>query len=95
MAPWARASSSAAVRDTIFALSSAQGRAAIAVVRLSGPGADSALQRLLPAGAALPLPRTAALASLVAPGGGLLDRALVLRFPGPRSFTGGVGEWEA
>ncbi|KAI7844301.1 hypothetical protein COHA_002099 [Chlorella ohadii] len=66
----------------------AQGRAAIAVVRISGPGADSALQQLLPASAALPPPRTAALASLVAPSGGLLDRALVLRFPGPRSFTG-------
>ncbi|PRW59346.1 tRNA modification GTPase mitochondrial [Chlorella sorokiniana] len=86
--PWAQAFSSAATRHTIFALSSAQGRAAIAIVRLSGPGVDSALQRLLPAGAVLPPPRTAALASLLGLGGGLLDRALVLRFPGPRSFTG-------
>ncbi|KAL4433646.1 hypothetical protein ABPG75_000087 [Micractinium tetrahymenae] len=76
-------------RDTIFALSSGAGRSAVAVVRISGPGADAALRRLMLANAALPPPRAAALTSLQAPDGtGMLDRALVLRFPGPRSFTG-------
>ena len=79
--------------DTIYACSSGAGRSAVALIRISGPDADNALCRLLPAGqdgapGMLPLPRTAQLASLLAPDGGLLDRALVLRFPGPRSFTG-------
>lgn len=78
-------------RHTIFALSSGPGRSAVAVIRISGPAADAALQRLLPPAAReLPPPRTARLASLLDPrSGGLLDRALVLRFPGPHSFTGG------
>ena len=88
------AAAAAAARDTIYALSSGKGRAAIAVLRVSGPATDAALRRLLPSGV-LPAPRTAALASLVAPDGGLLDRALVLRFPGPRSFTGGRGRGPA
>ena len=48
---------------------------------------DSALQHLLP-GSGLPPPRVATLATLRAPGKGLLDRALVLRFPAPHSYTG-------
>ena len=81
-------------RDTVFALSSAPGRSAVALVRISGPGADRALQRLMHApksagvAGALPPPRTAKLTDLVGPSGDLLDRALVLRFPGPHSFTG-------
>ena len=70
--------------DTIFALSSGSPPAALAVVRISGPGADSALERLA---GKLPKPRVATLADLRwrdEP----LDRALVLRFPGPGSATG-------
>ncbi|PSC67489.1 tRNA modification GTPase isoform A [Micractinium conductrix] len=79
----------AGCRDTIFALSSAPGCSAVAVVRISGPASDAALAGLLPPTQPLPPPRTAALVSLLAPGGtALLDRALVLRFPAPRSFTG-------
>ena len=80
-------------RATIFALSSAAGRAAIAVVRLSGPRAGAALL-LLTGRARLPGARLAARARLVDPGldsalgGGALDEALVLWFPAPRSFTG-------
>jgi len=77
------------LRDTIFALSSAEGRAAIAVVRLSGPAADSTLQHLLPPGRPLPHPRAASLARLHHPQSGtVMDTALCLRFPGPRSATG-------
>jgi tRNA modification GTPase len=74
---------------TIFALSTGVGRAALAVIRLSGPGADAALAALLPPGAPLPPPRVATRARLAAPGSRApLDDALALRFPGPASATG-------
>ncbi|HSQ96198.1 MAG TPA: tRNA uridine-5-carboxymethylaminomethyl(34) synthesis GTPase MnmE [Croceibacterium sp.] len=71
--------------DTIFALSSGAPPAAIAVVRISGPRAGSALEQLC---GKLPRPREAKLASLRAADGSLLDQALVLWFPGPKSETG-------
>lgn len=71
--------------DTIFALSSGAPPAAIAVVRISGPRAGEALERLC---GKLPRPREAKLASLRADDGSLLDQALVLWFPGPKSETG-------
>ncbi len=72
------------MNDTIFALSSGSPPAAIAVVRISGPDADSALEALA---GRLPEPRAATLANLNWQGE-RLDRALVLRFPGPHSATG-------
>ena len=75
-----------ASEDTIFALSSAPGRAGVAVLRVSGPGAGAALAAL--AGSCPPA-RHARLARLVDPGTGTaIDRGLVLWFPGPASFTG-------
>jgi tRNA modification GTPase len=71
--------------DTIFALSSGAPPAAIAVVRISGPQAGDALVHLM---GKLPRPREAKLASLRAADGSLLDQALVLWFPGPKSETG-------
>jgi tRNA modification GTPase len=65
-------------------LSSGAPPAAIAVVRISGPGADAALEALA---GSLPEPRRARLASLRHQGE-LLDQALVLRFAGPHSETG-------
>ncbi|MEX2033946.1 MAG: tRNA uridine-5-carboxymethylaminomethyl(34) synthesis GTPase MnmE, partial [Xanthobacteraceae bacterium] len=47
-----------AVRDTIFALSSGRPPAAIAVVRICGPGAGAALEKLA---GRVPQPRKAAL----------------------------------
>ncbi len=74
------------MRDTIFALASASGRAAVAVVRVSGPSSDRALISL--AGAAPP-PRYASLRTLRDPQSGeRLDQALAIWFPGPQSFTG-------
>lgn len=70
--------------ETIFALASAAGRAGVAVVRISGPGAGPALAALA---GGLPQPRTAVLRTLKH-GGSEIDRALVLWFPGPASFTG-------
>lgn len=73
--------------DTIFALASGKGRAGVAVVRLSGLRAGETLKRLT--NQDLPIPRMALLANLIDPrNGGLIDRALVLWFPGPESFTG-------
>ncbi len=73
-------------RETIFALASGGGRAAIAVIRLSGPETRDALVRLA---GRLPHPRMATLAAVKDPGTGLLlDRALLLWFPAPASFTG-------
>jgi tRNA modification GTPase len=54
------------------------------VVRISGPRSDAALHALA---GALPEPRTARLATLRHQGE-ILDRALVIRFPGPSSVTG-------
>ncbi|MEH3100300.1 tRNA uridine-5-carboxymethylaminomethyl(34) synthesis GTPase MnmE [Sphingomonas adhaesiva] len=71
--------------DTIFALSSGRPPAAIAVMRISGPRADAALGTLA---GSLPAPRTASLRALRDQAGDLLDRALVIRFPGPATATG-------
>ncbi|XP_020033828.1 5-taurinomethyluridine-[tRNA] synthase subunit GTPB3, mitochondrial isoform X2 [Castor canadensis] len=73
---------------TIFALSSGQGRCGIAVIRTSGPSSSHAL-RSLTAPRDLPPARSARLRLLSDPRSGEpLDRALVLWFPGPHSFTG-------
>lgn len=70
----------------IFALATGAGRAAIAVMRLTGAGCGDMLQRLC---GPLPPPRQASLRGLwrrdAAAAPVLLDRALVLWFPGPRS----------
>jgi tRNA modification GTPase len=70
--------------DTIFAPATAAGRAAVAVIRVSGPDSSKILQTLA---APLPAPRRAALRRLKA-GDQTLDEALVLWLPGPSSFTG-------
>jgi tRNA modification GTPase len=57
----------------------------VAVIRVSGPSAGKALERLA---GALPRPRYAALRILRSPAGEALDAALVLWLPGPRSETG-------
>ena len=75
-------------RDTIFALATAGGRAAVAVIRLSGPGTREALKALA---GKVPAARRASLASLTGEDGAVLDRALVLWFPGPHSYTGEDG----
>src|SRR5690554_1092886 len=73
--------------DTIIALASAPGRAAVAVVRVSGPGAGAALRSLT--GGDLPAARRAVRRRLRDPATGeALDDALVLWFPAPASYTG-------
>jgi len=73
--------------DTIYALSSGGGRAGVAVIRVSGPKAGTALATL--AGTALPPPRLATRVRLSDPESGEpLDDGLALWFPKPASFTG-------
>ena len=73
-------------RDTIFALSSGRPPAAVAVVRISGPRASFALEKLI---GRVPAARRASLARLRHPAtGGLIDEGLALWFPGPNSETG-------
>jgi tRNA modification GTPase len=71
--------------DTIFAPATAAGRAAVAVVRLSGPGTKAAVTALA---GDLPPARRASVRRLRDAGGALIDEALVLWFPGPGSYTG-------
>jgi tRNA modification GTPase len=71
---------------TIFALSTAPGRAGIAVVRASGPGAGELIDTLAPP---RPKKRTAALRRIRDPGSGeTIDEGLVLWFAAPRTETG-------
>ncbi|MEM6373072.1 MAG: tRNA uridine-5-carboxymethylaminomethyl(34) synthesis GTPase MnmE [Pseudomonadota bacterium] len=71
--------------DTIFALATAQGRAGVAVIRISGPMAFACAQDLCDT---LPDTRTAVVRNIRDRDGNVLDQALVLRFAGPHSFTG-------
>ena len=72
--------------DTIFALSSGAAPSGVAVIRLSGSGVRFGLETLI---GDVPPPRMAALRTLRAPKSEeILDRGLVLFFPGPASFTG-------
>jgi tRNA modification GTPase len=71
---------------TIFALSSGRPPAAIAVVRVCGPKAGPALEKLI---GRVPQPRQAALARVRNPANcEIIDEALALWFPGPHSETG-------
>lgn len=71
--------------DTIFALATAQGKAGVAVVRVSGPAAFDACLALA---GAVPDMRQSSLRRLKAADGTHLDEALVLAFPAGQSFTG-------
>lgn len=72
--------------DTIYALSSGQPPAAVAIIRISGPKASTALLALA---GRVPKSRRATLARLVDPEAGeVLDHALVLWFEGPATATG-------
>jgi tRNA modification GTPase len=72
--------------DTIFALGSGAGRAAIAVIRVSGPAVSNVLTEFA---GAVPQGRRARFAEIRDPANGeVLDHGLVLYFPGPNSATG-------
>lgn len=71
---------------TIFAMATAPGRAGVAVLRISGPRAKEAIEKI--AGDA-PLPRRATHTVFRNPKDGeVLDKGLLLWFPAPASYTG-------
>ncbi|KAG0208458.1 tRNA modification GTPase gtpbp3, mitochondrial [Mortierella sp. GBA30] len=75
--------------DTIFALSTHPGKAGIAVIRISGPQAKTVLRSMTRVTSSLPKPRHAVTRRLMCPQTNeLLDKGMVIWFPGPRSFTG-------
>jgi tRNA modification GTPase len=72
--------------DTIFATASGHGRAAVCLIRISGPESRIMLERMT---GRVPEPRRAVVRTLKDPTTGEpLDQALVLWMPGPGSFTG-------
>lgn len=73
--------------DTIFALSSGEGKAALAVVRVSGAQASRIITTLTRK--ALPSPRQLVVRMLWDPSRDeILDQGVVVWLPGPASFTG-------
>ncbi|MDE0702863.1 MAG: tRNA uridine-5-carboxymethylaminomethyl(34) synthesis GTPase MnmE [Rhodospirillaceae bacterium] len=73
-------------QDTIVALSSGAGKAGIAVIRASGPGAAACIRHL--AGGDVPARRAALRTLRDGPAGETVDSGLVLWLPGPGSVTG-------
>ncbi len=74
--------------DTVYALSSAPGKAGVAVVRVSGPAALNSFKLLINKDK-LPVFRMADLVNLYDPAdGSLIDKALAIAFEAPGSFTG-------
>lgn len=71
--------------DTIVALSSGSLPAGIAVLRISGPAAIALVGRHV---TRLPQPRHAGLRTIRDGEGAIVDRGLVILFPGPDSVTG-------
>ncbi|XP_043946596.1 tRNA modification GTPase GTPBP3, mitochondrial [Protopterus annectens] len=75
-------------RKTIFALSSGHGKCGVSVIRVSGPDSRTVLCSLTRL-KQLPRARSAVLQKIFHPSSGeMLDRGLILWFPGPNSFTG-------
>ena len=72
--------------STIFALSSAPGRAGVAVIRVSGPSVSKVLEKMV---APRPKPRSVVYRTIRHPRTAeALDRAVVLWFAAPKSETG-------
>jgi tRNA modification GTPase len=71
--------------DTIVAIASGLGYAAVGVVRISGNAVPRIAIEVL---GALPPPRVATLANFRGEAGEVLDQGLALYFPAPTSFTG-------
>lgn len=74
--------------DTIVALATAPGRAALAVVRISGKDARRLIAALSPELPKEPEPRHAYLVAVVDADGEPIDRGLVTFFAAPNSYTG-------
>jgi tRNA modification GTPase len=73
--------------DPIAAIATGPGRAALAVIRLSGDGAFSIAQRVIAGFRSAP-PRRATLATFRDSDGQPIDRGVYTAYPGPHSYTG-------
>ncbi|XP_059620970.1 tRNA modification GTPase GTPBP3, mitochondrial [Phlebotomus argentipes] len=74
--------------NTIYSLSSGQGRCGVAVIRVSGSASLTALKSLA-SFKTDPMPRNALVKKIFHPTSReFIDRGLILWFPGPASFTG-------
>ncbi|CAB4470703.1 tRNA modification GTPase TrmE [Rhizophagus irregularis] len=72
--------------DTIYALSTAQGKAGIAIIRVSGPNASQAAIKMT---SKQLIPRKVTRKKISHPKTGeIIDHGLILWFPGPNSYTG-------
>lgn len=76
-----------AVIDTIYALSTAPGKGAVAIIRVSGPASHTSLS-VLTNGAKSPLSRQSCVRSIFDAKGQKIDEAMVIIFAAPFSFTG-------
>lgn len=74
------------MKDTIIALASGAGRAGVAIIRISGPNSTQILELITER--SVPKPRYASMRSLYDNAGQVIDKALVLYFNAPNSFTG-------
>jgi tRNA modification GTPase len=79
--------------ETIFALATAQGRAGVGVIRISGPYTTRILEQLLPNGRAKKListPRKLFNTEFISPKNSstVIDTGMAVFFPNPYSFTG-------
>ena len=78
--------------DTIAAIATPQLPSAIGILRLSGPGTLTALDRVFRAkngrSAGAQTPRRMVYGDLLDADGGVIDNVLCVRFPGPDSYTG-------
>lgn len=72
-------------QETIFALSSGQPPAGVAVIRISGLATKAILEQIA---GTVPAPRQAGLRTIRNRNGEMLDQGLVLYFQAPHSFTG-------
>ena len=71
--------------ETIFARASAQGKAGVSLIRLSGPHAFGCAKQMV---GFIPKPRVATLADLIGEDKQIIDQAIVVCFNAPHSFTG-------
>lgn len=78
----------ASPRDTIVACATPWGRAAVSVVRLSGPAVATVLPRVCGLSRGTPTPRRAVLVRLIDEAGCVFDEGLLTWMPAPRSYTG-------
>ncbi|MDD7313996.1 MAG: tRNA uridine-5-carboxymethylaminomethyl(34) synthesis GTPase MnmE [bacterium] len=76
------------MNQTIYALSTAYGKSGVAVIRISGDNALEAIKKMTGIDSEKIKPRYAYLTDIKSLSGDCLDKALVLYFKAPYSFTG-------